>query len=179
MTRFALIPLALLANACASTEDVQDNLTDMTYDLQRDIEEMTADADRNTDASRQQLYDRTHELYGDMLQAKGCEMVGALYGTWTDNPMRLRTDVFTPSGELTVRMEGMMEYTGNDVGTFGTKGYDAAEDTVVFMEGDWDQGRLEADILFDGFNEHSYRIIGQKADGIAGGTMIAAMATCH
>ena len=49
MTRFALIPLALLANACASAEDVQDNLTDMTYELQRDIEEMTAETDRPVD----------------------------------------------------------------------------------------------------------------------------------
>ena len=57
MTRFALIPFAILANACASAEDVQDGQTYTDEAVQRDIEELAARLPQH-DAQRQITYDR-------------------------------------------------------------------------------------------------------------------------
>ena len=178
MTRFALIPLAILANACASAEDVQDNLTDMTHELQRDIEELNADYDRSTVESRQHVYDRARDIFGPRLQADGCEMFAAVVGGWADRSFRIKTDLISESGSIIVNAVGQLRYSDNSTGTFGFKGHIHNKQTTVLAEGDWADRHLEADVSFDGTNEETFRLIGLKAHDGLGGAVLAAVADC-
>ena len=178
MNRFALIPLAILANACASAEDVQDNLTDMTHDLHRDIEDMSADYDRSTVESRQHVYDRARDIFGTRLQIDGCEMFAALVGGWVDRSFGMKADMIGESGSIIVNAVGQLQYTDNRSGTFGFKGHIQDKQTTVLVEGDWYQDHLEADVSFDGTNQERFRLIGLKAQEGLGGTVIAAVADC-
>ena len=132
MTRFALIPLALLANACASADDVQSGMSDLT-EIQRDVEDMTADGDRGSDNYRRHMHDRARDLFAPSLQNQGCEMVGALFGGWADRSFRLKTDMVASTGKLIASMEGSMEYTNNHEGTFGAKGHIMKQKTTLYM----------------------------------------------
>lgn len=180
MTRFALIPLAILANACASAEDVQDELTDMTHEIQRDLEELSAEEDRDTAAYRQDFYDRTHEALADSLASQGCVMVGALSGGWTNPTLQVRAKMIDRTGHVVVAMDGKMRYTLQDQGVFGTKGHISDEATTVIMEGDWYGDRLEADMIFAGQNktEEIYRFTGFKNEKAGRGEIIGAVAAC-
>ena len=180
MTRFALIPLAILANACASAEDVQDNLTDMTHELQRDIEEMTAETDRDADAHRQNIYAVAHDMFEGRLNDQRCEIVAALAGGWADRSFRLKTNMIGRSGELIATLEGRMRYVDNATGEFGAKGHIAKPQTGVVMEGDWYRDQLEADIIIDGdgINQVHYEVIGLKAHRGLGGQVIGAVVAC-
>ena len=178
MTRFALIPLAILANACASAEDVQDNLTDMTHELHRDIEDMSADYDRSSAESRQHVYDRARDIFGTRLQTDGCEMFAALVGGWVDRSFRMKADMIGESGSIIVNAVGQLQYTDNRAGTFGFKGHIQDKQTTVLVEGDWYREHLEADVSFDGANDESFRLIGLKAQEGLGGAVIAAVADC-
>lgn len=178
MTRFALIPLALLANACASAEDVQDNLTDMTHELQRDIDEMTAETDRDADAHREHIYAAAHDMFEARLPVQGCEIVAALAGGWADRSFRLKTNMIGQSGELIATLEGRMKYTDNASGEFGAKGQLKKANDVVAMEGDWYHDHLEADLVVDGINQQHYEVIGLKAHRGLGGQIIGAVVAC-
>ena len=178
MTRFALIPLAILANACASAEDVQDNLTDMTHELQRDIDEMTAETDRDADAHRQNIYAVAHDMFEGRLNDQRCEIVAALAGGWADRSFRLKTNMIGRSGELIATLEGRMRYVDNATGEFGAKGHIAKPQTGVVMEGDWYRDQLEADIIIDGINQEHYEVIGLKAHRGLGGQVIGAVVAC-
>ena len=178
MTRFALIPLAILANACASSEEVQDNLADTTHELQREIDELTADTDRETSAYRQVVYERTRAFYENRLQAEGCEMVGALTGSWENERLKVKANVIDMHGEIVVNMEGSMRFTGNDEGIIGTKGYIAREQTHVIMEGDWQRGYIEADMLLDSLNDRTMRVVGLQTPRGYGGDIVGAVARC-
>jgi len=177
MTRFALIPLALLANACASADEVQDSLTDAT-EVQRDIDDTYADSDRQSDDHRQHLYQRARDMFAPTLQNQGCDMVGALVGGWADRSFRLKTDMVSQSGELIVSLEGRMRYTTNSEGEFGSKGHIVKQKSTVFMEGDWVGDRIEADLVFEGTNDDSFRVIGSKEQQGLGGEVIAVVADC-
>jgi hypothetical protein len=179
MTRFALIPLAILANACASAEEAQDNLTDMTHEIQRDIEDLSAESDRSSTHFGQRVYTIAQEIFSARLQSDGCEMVGAVFGQWQDRSFKLKTELYNASGETVVGMVGGLSYDDNHSGELGAKGYIQDENTIVVMEGDWYRHQLEADLTFNRANDKAFRIIGVKVNRGLGGMMLAAGAHCE
>lgn len=178
MTRFALIPLAILANACASADEVQDGMSSADYDVVRDIEQMNADGDRSTDDHRQRVYDYTEAVFGQEVRAQGCDVVGAVIGGWPDRSFTLKADMISPSGKVITSMEGKMRYIDNSTGVFGAKGFDAKHRTGVVMEGDWFRDHLEADMYFGGPNTDRFRVIGLKRHDGLGGHVIGVVADC-
>ena len=179
MTRFALIPLAILANACASTEDVQDGQTYTDEAVQRDIEELAAETGRNNDAQRQITYDRIGDVFEGRIQAAGCEMVAAMTGEWSPNSV-LHTTMFDAGGEITAKMEGKLQYSNRHAGTFGTKGHDKSKSMTVLTEGDFYQSHIEADVTIAGenWNPETFHMIGLTDQYGQSGEIWAAVVDC-
>lgn len=179
MTRFALIPFAILANACASAEDVQDGQTYTDEAVQRDIEELAAETGRNTDAQRQITYDRIGDVFEGRIQAAGCEMVAAMTGEWSPNSV-LHTTMFDAGGEITAKMAGKLQYSNRHAGTFGTKGHDKSKSMTVLTEGDFYQSHIEADVTIVGenWNPETFHMIGLTDQHGQSGEVWAAVVDC-
>lgn len=180
MTRFALIPLAILANACASSEDAQDGQTYTDEAVQRDIEELAGETARNTDAQRQAAFDRVQDVFGNRIDSAGCEMVAAMTGEWSADSVLLTT-MFEPDGTVTAKMEGRLRYTDNQEGVFGAKGHDKVKGVTVVTEGDFYREHVEADVIMTGenWNTQTFRVIGLKELRGQRGEIWAAVADCN
>ena len=180
MTRFALIPLAILANACASSEDAQDGQTYTDEAVQRDIEELAGETARNTDAQRQATFDRIEDIFGNRIDSAGCEMVAAMTGEWFDDSVLLTT-MIEPDGRVTAKMEGRFRYTDNQEGVFGAKGHDKVKGLTVVTEGDFYRDHVEADVIMTGenWNTQTFRMIGLKERRGQSGEIWAAVASCN
>ena len=178
MTRLSLISFAILANACAPAEGLQDDLTDITHELQRDINEMTTENHTDADTHRQLIYDRIHDVYESRSPLRGCEIVGALAGGWADRSFQLKTHVISESGKVVASMAGQMRYIDNTEGVFSATGKTSKRGTTMKMVGDWYRDNLEADISVHGIDDEHLFFTGVKSHRGLGGQVMGVVVAC-
>ena len=205
MTRFALIPFALFASACADSAD----LTATSDDLEQEFKEMVEDyhdaterrAGKLQSIDAQNLHPKTagtiaakrpntigqkvvgvaSDRFAPRIEKQGCVMVGAAYGMWRDQRLDFRGEVFSDSGKPMVRLHGGVEITGNGTGELGGFGFNkAGRGMKVAMEGDWKGTTLDADVFVGQRSEVTELVLIGNIEGVfeGRGHFIGALADC-
>jgi len=142
MTRFALIPLAFFANACASAEEVQDLVEETTEEVREGIDDI--DYSRSLDAEL--LLDVAQDQFQKQLDIGDCTMVGAVAGKITGPTAINMVLVNAGSREVMARLNGWMSQDTNDGGGFYAQDTAMSAFNSVEFDGDWEHNAIEADV---------------------------------
>ncbi|MEC8193586.1 MAG: hypothetical protein VX944_16250 [Myxococcota bacterium] len=151
MIRFALIPFAVFASACADSPDLAHTADDLEQEFKDMLDNPAIDAEcdvHGPNALGAKVVQLAWSRYSAQVQKEGCDLVGAAYGTWEDQGMNFRGQLFQNSampmdgimGRVVVTANGTGELSG--IGTQAVDGVDA-----VYIEGDWKGTHLDADVL--------------------------------
>jgi len=142
MTRFALIPLAFFANACASAEEVQDLVEETT----EEVREGTEDIDFSKSASAEHLLETASTEFAKELKTQDCEMVGALAGKVTDPSDIHMTVVDAETTEVMAKLIGSLTLQTNFNGGFYGQDTSLNPFNSMRIAGEWDHEAIEADV---------------------------------
>ena len=178
MTRFALIPLAFFANACASAEDVQDTVTDTTEDVRNAFDEFEAEQDRTTHAYGSRVVRVTERIFRNEMSDAGCRFVAGVTGGWHNRSQKTSLNVFDTSGHLALELQGVMQWIDNSAGEITAKGHNASDNMTVVLEADWLNQKIDGDLIFTQEANKAYRFFGEKRNGAVGGRIIGAVGMC-
>ena len=178
MTRFALIPLAFFANACASAEDAQETLNDTTEDVRAAFDELEGDQDRSTAAFGNHIVRVTERMFRADMADAGCSYIAAVAGGWRNYTSKTTLNVFDTSGHHAFRLQGVMKWDDNASGQLLAKGHSASDDMTVTVEADWLNNEIDGDIFFSGNDNPTYRLFGEKRNRGTGGLVIGAVGLC-
>ena len=183
MTRLALIPLALLANACASADNAQEFVSDEVEEARAAFDELEAGQDRTTttSATTSSFGDRVvrvaERLFRNDVYASGCKYVAAAAGSWRYYPSNISMNVFDISGDHEMQLQGAMKWIDNSSGEIYTKGFNQMENRSAKLEADWLHNRIEGDLTFS-HDKAEYRFFGLKNHRGTGGSVIGAIVLC-
>ena len=205
MIRFALIPFAFLASACADSADLAQATDDLEQDFKELVEDHQTETDRSANERRPNVLVKpkpqavatiekprevtlgekvvtvaTHR-FARGIEKAGCKMVGAAFGAWKDQRLDYKGQMFHTSGKSMERIQGELVVTSNGGGELS--GFGISPDSgiaTVAIEGDWTGGQLDADVAVrKGDRIHELVLIGD-IDGAfdARGHFIGALALC-
>ena len=178
MTRFALIPFAFFANACATTDDAQDTLSNPTEEVRAAFDEIDGDHDRSTAAFGTHIVRVTERMFRADMANAGCEFIAAVSGGWRNYTSKTTLNIFDTSGHHAFRLQGIMKWQSNSEGELFAKGHSASDDMTVTLEADWLNGEIDGDIFFSGNDNPTYRLFGEKRNRGTGGLVIGAVGLC-
>ena len=149
MTRFAFIPFALFAVACADSTELDSATDEMPEELREylDDEPETARRVQGGMTPAERMVRAAERRYGKQLSKAGCDFVGVGYGIWTKQDRVFTGAMFDASGYLIDKIQGQVEVLGNRHGTVSAKGGNSTpEFTNLQVDGDYKRGMLEADV---------------------------------
>ena len=178
MTRFALIPLAFFANACASAEEVQDLVEETTEEVREGIDSYDAETDRNARNRNKAALSYAEREFRNELAERDCDLVGAVQGNWRDRRFRLNMTVINTNADTIAKLEGALQYDANNTGEIWAKGRTFSNSTMV-LEGDWVNNAIEADLFTVGAANSDRTVFAKKMHRGLGGKMIGAVAICN
>ena len=178
MTRFALLPLAFFANACANSENPQDTMTDDTEEVRAAFDEVEAAQDRRSASYGNRIVQIAEYMFANELSDNSCRYIAAVAGTWRDRTFRTALNVFDTTGHHALRMHGGMQWVDNASGEMFAKGHSAADNMTVALEADWVDNTIDGDMFFADDANVSYRFFGEKRHRGLGGLVIGAVGLC-
>jgi len=178
MTRFALIPLALFANACASAEEAQEAVTDTTEEVRAAYDEVEAELDRTNPTYSNHIIRVAERMFRSEMADEGCVFVAATAGGWRNRSFRATLNIIDTTGHQPMRLEGKLTWDSNNSGQLLAKGHNAYDGQVAALEADWLQDEIDGDLLFSGA-ENGYRFFGKKRERGQAGMIIGAVASCN
>ena len=205
MIRFALIPFAFFATACADADDLTQASDDLETEFRELVEEHEVDAERSANGPRpvlagnqspqaigtidnprpatlgQRVVKVAAERFERGVAKEGCKMVGAAFGAWKDQSLEYRGQMYHPSGKPMDRIRGKVTVTGNGAGELN--GYSVKPGghfSTIAIEGDWMSNHLDADVrVRQGFERRELMLIGGIDGAFDGrGHFIGALAVC-
>ena len=177
MNRFALIPLALFANACASAEEAEEAVTDATEEVRMAYDEIEAELDRTNPTYTSRIIRVAERMFRNEMADAGCTFVAATAGGWRNRSFRTTLNIIDMTGHQPMRLNGKLTWDSNESGELRAKGHNAYDRQVVTLEGDWLNDEIDGDLLFSG-SDKAYRFFGNKRDRGIGGMIIGAVAAC-
>ena len=177
MNRFALIPLALFANACASAEEAEEAVTDATEEVRMAYDEIEAELDRANPNYSYRIVRVAERMFRDDMADEGCMFVAATAGGWRHRSLRTTLNVIDANGHQAMRLEGKMTKVSNDSGELRAKGHNPFDNQTIALEADWLNGDIYGDLFFSDADKE-YRFFGKKRDRGVGGMIIGAVAVC-
>jgi len=150
MNRFALIPLAILANACASQADLEAMAEDAEADIRELLEQDEVDSERGTMAIhevRQRVVRHTVQRFEDLAASEGCIIEGVALGHWRDRSFEYRGLVMNLEAKHMADITGSLTYDDNDSGDFFGKDIRSSGNiTSVEINGQWMNQFIDADV---------------------------------
>ncbi len=177
MTRFALIPLALFANACASAEEAEEAVTDATEEVRMAYDEVEAELDRTNPSYSSRMIRVAERMFRNEMADAGCTFVAATAGGWRNRSFRTTLNVIDMTGHQPMRLEGKLTWDSNESGGLVAKGHNAYDGQTVVLEADWLNNDIDGDLLFSE-TEKEYRYFGKKRERGMAGLIIGAVAQC-
>ena len=205
MTRFALIPFAIFASACADSADLTETADGLEQEFKEMVEEYHSDTERRvakpvaivaanqqppsagTIANKrvltigQKVAGVASDRFAHLIEKQDCEMVGAAYGMWRDQRLDFRGEMFHDSGKPMARLHGELAITGNGTGEIGAFGVGKPGKTMkVAMEGDWKGSTLDADVFIGTHSQVEELVLIGDIEGVLEGRghFIGALADC-
>ena len=139
MTRFALIPLAIFANACADSAGL-DSVENTEAEVRDLINEYGPDEERNAVESRSlaiNLVQLANTKYLDAVEDAGCTVVGAAYGQWDKESGKFQGQTFHNSAQTMANFQGTVR-TQQSFGMIEADSFSDYENgRKLFLEGEW------------------------------------------
>ena len=158
MTRFALLPLAFFANACADTEGFDDALTGSDTEVREMIELADVNTERSSSAKKPaqaRLVRMALARFGKETIAQGCEPVGAAFGTWKDNRYQYRGTMVDMNAKPFAAIKGYLSHDGYRDGEFNGLSVKSSDEAGrLTIEGDWHRGDIQADIFSTAYKQN-------------------------
>ena len=204
MIRFALIPFAFFATACADADDLTQAADDLETEFRELVEEHEGDAERSATGLKTKLVKQNLQniktvekprpatlgqrvmkvasaRFERAVRKEGCKMVGAAFGAWKDQSLEYRGQMFQTSGKPMDRIRGQVTVTGNGAGELN--GYSVKPGghfSTIAIEGDWMGNHLDADVrVQNSFERRDLVLIGGIGGAFDGrGHFIGALAVC-
>ena len=150
MTRFALIPFAIFATACADSADIDQSIDEVDAEVRELIEEYDASTERTNPSSKlgQLVVQLASHRFAQTLDNAGCNMVGAGFGVWgADNSRDFRGAMFHNSTQLMDRMHGEVAFEGNRHGIILGESYrTTSSKSALLFDADWKGGKVVGDL---------------------------------
>ena len=178
MTRFALIPLAFFANACASAEEVQELIDETSEEVREGFDSYEAETDRAGENRNKRALASAERQFRNELTESDCDLVGAVYGYWRDRGFRLNLTATNEDAKTLARLQGSLSFDSNNRGEIWAKGRTFDNSTMV-LEGDWLNSAIEADIFTVGMANSDHTVFAKKTRRGLGGRVIGAVAVCN
>ena len=98
MNRFALIPLAFFANACASAEEAEEAVTDATEEVRAAYDEVEAELDRTNPTYSQRIIRVAERMFRNDMADEGCTFVAATAGGWRNRSFQVSLNIIDTTG---------------------------------------------------------------------------------
>ena len=175
MTRFALIPLAFFANACASAEEAEEAMTDATEEVRDAFDEVEDQSARSTETFNNRMVRAAYHMFRNDLANEECKYVAAVAGGWINRSFNTQLNVISTVGESVVQLKGVMQWVDNNSGEMIAKGHASSDNQTFILEADWLNDTLDGDLLYA---NDAYRFFGEKRNRGVGGVMIGAIGFC-
>lgn len=186
MNRLALIPLALLANACASQTDIEA----MTEDVEGDIRELLEQQDVDTERSavedrrvRQRIINQAVRQFEDLIKAEDCTIEGVTIADWRDRSFKYRGMAMSLDAKPMATIAGILTYDDNNSGEiFGTEIHSSGDIDSVQIEGLWMGRHIEADVFIghtNMLNEDELTLFATRKQRGLNGHFIGVLANCN
>ena len=204
MIRFALIPFAFFATACADADNLTQAADDLETEFRELVEEHEGYSERSATVMKPKVIKQKPQDIGTVekprtatlgqrvvkiasarfertVRKEGCKMVGAAFGAWKDQSLEYRGQMYHTSGKPMDRIRGKVTVTGNGAGELN--GYSVKPGghfSTIAIEGDWMSNHLDADVrVRQGFERRELMLIGGIDGAFDGrGHFIGALAVC-
>jgi len=185
MNRFAIIPLALLANACASQADIEAMAEDAETDIRELLEQNDVDTERGAlhdHRTRQRLVRHAVQQFKHITDAERCTIEGVAVATWRDRTFIYRGVTLRMDAKPLATITGRLTYDDNNSGEIFGTGIDTAGNTnSLKIEGQWLDHQIEADVFSSqgkaGNNEQLTLFADRKQRGLDG-HFVGVLADC-
>jgi hypothetical protein len=186
MNRFALLPLAFFANACADTEGLEESLADAETEVRELIESSDFDAEKSAmsdHGARMKVLQTALAKFEKDAHRQGCEPTGVAVGNWVDRSFEYKGLFMDMKARPFAAIAGDISYVNNNDGEFNGFSVKSADDVgKLVIEGDWRDGSVQADVLGsnDQPNQPGLSMIGmiQPNDRYGGGYFLTLLADC-
>ncbi len=186
MTRFALIPFAIFASACADTTEIEETLADAETEVRELLDSEDVDAEKGALADprfHKKVLRVAKDKFTRAAAMEGCKVVGATFGSWADRSYQYRGIMLDGNARPMAATAGVITYESNYSGEFNGRSYKTAPNMEKLMiEGDWRQGAILADVFSFANNQPNsveLTLFGEMREtGVGGGHFIGALAKC-
>ena len=150
MTRFALIPFAIFASACADSADLEQNVDEVEAEVRELLESHDGYTARDNPSSKigQKVVQLANLRFAEKLNNLGCNMVGAGFGVYgADNSRDFTGAMFHNSTQLMARVHGEVDFTGNRHGMIlGESTRSTSSKSALLIDADWKGGKVIGDM---------------------------------
>lgn len=186
MNRFALIPLAILANACASQADIEAMAEDAEADIRELLERNDGDSERGalgTHKVRQRVVRHTVQRFEELAASEGCTIEGVALGHWRDRSFEYRGLALNLEAKHMADLTGSLTYDDNDSGDFYGKDIRSTGDIrSVDINGQWMAQFIDADVSIthvNAINNEKFTLFAKWKQRGLGGHFVGVLADCE
>ena len=184
MTRFALIPFALFASACADNNEYNPAAEDADQEFRDMLDETEVGTDRQHSVQTEtgaKVVRIAWNRYQSEVASQGCSMIGAAYGAWTDQSQTFEGAAYYNSSAMMDEWGGQLSTTSNGRGELSGTGFNAVTGLdALIMEGDWKGSYIHADVVTKKGNRIAEMVMVGDITHVDGnrGYFIGALADC-
>jgi hypothetical protein len=186
MNRLALIPLALLANACTSQTDIEAMAEDVEADVRELLEQQGVDTDRMAVENRrvrQRIVTHAVRHFEDLARAEDCTIEGVAIADWRDRSFNYRGMMMSLDAKPMATIDGILTYDDNNSGgIFGTEVHSSGDIDSVDIKGLWMDRHIEADVFIghtNVLNEDELTLFATRKQRGLNGQFIGVLANCN
>ena len=157
MNRFALLPLAFFANACADTEGYDNSQSDADTEVRDLVEMADIDSERTAPHTKAQraLVKRALSMFGSEARAQGCTPAGAAIGHWNDNSKQYRGLMVDMNAKPFATIKGRLTHDGPRDGELNGFSVTSSDGTGrLTVEGDWHRNAIQADVFSTSYSQN-------------------------
>lgn len=158
MTRFALIPFAIFASACADSADLDQSIDEVEAEVRELIEEHDGYTERSNPSSKigPKVVQLASHRFAETLDKMDCNMVGAGFGVWgADNSRDFKGAMFHNSSQLMARVHGEVDFSGNRHGMIlGESYHTTSSKSPLLIDADWKGPKVVGDVYSANGSSH-------------------------
>ena len=159
MKCFAILPLALLANACASQADLEATAEEAEADIRELLEQNRGDSERSSLSDlrvRKRVLRHTVKQFERLAHTEDCTIEGVAIADWRDRTFEYRGLMMTMDARPVATIAGLIPYGDNNSGRITGQAVATAGDiNSVDIEGLWMDGHIDADVTIKHGNDRN------------------------
>ena len=185
MNRFAIIPLAILANACASQADIEAMADEAEADIRELLEQNDGDAERTALSDhrvRQRVIRHTVKQFEHITKGEECTIEGVAIADWRDRSFEYRGMVMSLDAKPMATITGRITYDDNNSGeVFGSEIHSSGDINSLTIKGLWLDRHIDADVIIghtDALNNDEFTLFATRKQRGLNGHFVGVLANC-